>query len=156
MKSVNLKYFIRKALDKTGEKMLRKMLILFLGIISIVTVYETNNQVYAQEKAKITICSFKNYFKGDNINLGEGEYIKTVTDSKFVVFYVENKDYNKASLEAMNLNNLEKNYGKGLFTEETGEDGIVEISNVDDGAYYIVELEKKEGGYIKKKTLLVY
>lgn len=132
--------------------MLRKMLILFLGIISIVTVYETNNQVYAQEKAKITICSFKNYFKGDNINLGEGEYIKTVTDSKFVVFYVENKDYNKASLEAMNLNNLEKNYGKGLFTEETGEDGIVEISNVDDGAYYIVELEKKEGGYIKKKN----
>ena len=108
MKSVNLKYFIRKALDKTGEKMLRKMLILFLGIISIVTVYETNNQVYAQEKAKITICSFKNYFKGDNINLGEGEYIKAVTYSKFGVFYVENKDYNKASLEAMNLSNLEK------------------------------------------------
>ena len=132
--------------------MLKKILFLFLAIVPIMTMSVINTQVYAENKAKITICSFRNRFNGNNIKLGESECTEAVKDSRFEVFNMGDISYDKVTLDKMSIDNLEKKFGKGIFTQKTGEDGVTEILNLDDGTYYILELDENKGQYTKQKN----
>ena len=131
--------------------MYKKMLILFIGIISVFAgITSVNNNIYADSTARMIICSFKNQCDKSNMNLGEGQYSKPIDNSRFKVFKIDNQGAEE--LENKSLENLESILGKGIITEETGKDGIVEIRGIKEGKYYVVEIEEKSGTFVKKRN----
>lgn len=134
--------------------MYRKMLMMFISTIAVVTtVFSHRVSILAYSGNKIIICSLKNQCSKENIKLGECEYTVPIEGAVFKIFKIDKNE--SENLDSYNIEEFENRFGKGITTEQTGKDGVVKVSKIESGEYCVVQVEKVDGKYIKKRNIPV-